>query len=156
MSTVGEVFQTCSIVSVTLFLKYFVTNLRWGFLKGKANMRAREDFNNNENATSDDVERATAAGRIVQNDLENIPFGLILMWGTALCILGAQMSSTDASSMCTAHIVLSGLFTTARVCHTIVYMLHLALPRGAIFMIGTSSLFGLGILGIIAAFEISI
>ena len=62
MATVGEVFQTSSVVSVVLFLKYFMTNLRWAILKGKANMRAREDPNNNPNATPEDVDRATAAG----------------------------------------------------------------------------------------------
>mmetsp|Transcript_17558 Transcript_17558/g.41675 ORF Transcript_17558/g.41675 Transcript_17558/m.41675 type:complete len:121 (-) Transcript_17558:223-585(-) len=120
-------------------------------------MRAKEDFNNNPDATQEDVERATAAGRIVQNDIENIPFGLIFIWGTALCILGVHSSGKDASgSMCTMHIVLSGIFATARVAHSIIYILGFSLPRGGIFMLGTSSLFGLGILAIYAAFEIEI
>ncbi|CAE7315387.1 unnamed protein product [Symbiodinium sp. CCMP2592] len=156
MATVGEVFQTSSIVSVLLFLKYFITNLRWGLLKGKANMRAKEDFNNNPDATQEDVDRATAAGRIVQNDIENIPFGLIFIWGAALCILCVRSSMKDASGLCTAHIVLSGIFATARVAHSIVYILGLSLPRGGIFMLGTSSLFGLGILSIVAAFDIDL
>mmetsp|Transcript_204 Transcript_204/g.382 ORF Transcript_204/g.382 Transcript_204/m.382 type:complete len:157 (-) Transcript_204:240-710(-) len=156
MATVGEVFQTSSVVSVVLFLKYFMTNLRWAILKGKANMRAREDPNNNPNATPEDVDRATAAGRIVQNDVENIPFGLIFIWGAALCILGVRSSMKGSSGLCTAHIVLSGIFATARVAHSIVYIIGLSLPRGGIFMLGTSSLFGLGILSIIAAFDIEI
>ena len=154
MATVGEVFQTSSVVSVVLFLKYFMTNLRWAILKGKANMRAREDPNNNPNATPEDVDRATAAGRIVQNDIENIPFGLIFIWGAALCILGVRSSMKDSSGLCTAHIVLSGIFATARIAHSIMYILGLGLPRSAVFMLGTMSLFGLGILGMVAAFEI--
>ena len=67
-----ELYKASSCVTLILFLKYFISNMRWGFAKGKANLRAKEDFNNNANATADDVERANHAGRIIQNDLENL------------------------------------------------------------------------------------
>mmetsp|Transcript_53673 Transcript_53673/g.100593 ORF Transcript_53673/g.100593 Transcript_53673/m.100593 type:complete len:161 (+) Transcript_53673:32-514(+) len=153
---VDTVFQTSSILSFLLYLKYFTTNQRWGLLKGNANMRAPEDFINNPDATADDVEAANAAGRIVQNDLENIPFGLVFMWASALCILGAQVAGKDVESSCLAHVVLSVIFFTARVLHTVVYsVLKVFVLRAVLFFVGTSALLGLGIVSMVEAFHMS-
>ena len=53
----------------------YVTNLRWGGLKAKAGQRAPEDTFQSQSPTRDDVEAADRAGRVVSNDLENIPLG---------------------------------------------------------------------------------
>ena len=48
--------------------------------------------------------------RIVSNDMENIPLGLIAAWGSLLCCANPQ-----------AHVVLILLFTLARIGHTVCY-----------------------------------
>ena len=93
----------------------------------------------------------------MQNDLENIPFALVFMWGTALAILGAALTPlNNTSDLCTAHVVLATIFTVTRVTHSIIYILQLPLSRGGVFIIGTTALFGMGIVGIVAAFEMTI
>mmetsp|Transcript_50694 Transcript_50694/g.94699 ORF Transcript_50694/g.94699 Transcript_50694/m.94699 type:complete len:157 (+) Transcript_50694:67-537(+) len=155
MTTVPAVFQTASIVSLVLFLKYFATNLRWGLLKGKAGLRAKEDFNNSSSGTEEDVAKATDAGRIVQNDLENIPFGIIFMWSCALCLYGAAAKGRDVEGSCRTAMIFSIMFGVARVGHSIVYILKLGSLRSAMFGIGMSGLIGLAILSVINAFEMS-
>ena len=50
---------------------------------------------------------------IVQNDLENIPMGLIVTWASALTV-----SSDTAQSI---HIVLVSVFVLGRICHTLCF-----------------------------------
>lgn len=55
------------------------------------------------------------AQRIVNNDQENIPYGLIAMWASALTL------SAGKDSQPLTHLILVILFTIARVAHTCVH-----------------------------------
>lgn len=147
----AELFKASSVVTLIIYLKFFVSNLRWGLAKGKANIRAKEDFNNNPNAGPDDVEKANHAGRIVQNDLENIPMGLVVIWASLLTVASTTMAP-DQEALCTAHLVLTCLWGFFRVVHTVIYELHLGLPRSIVFMCSMLCLFSLMIVMVVAAF----
>lgn len=147
-----ELYKASSCVTLILFLKYFISNMRWGFAKGKANLRAKEDFNNNANATADDVERANHAGRIIQNDLENLPIGLIVIWASLLTVNASYTVLEDGEAACLTHLVFTCLFCIFHVLHTIIYELKLGLPRSLVFVLSMCSLFGLMILMIVCAF----
>ncbi|CAK9107986.1 unnamed protein product [Durusdinium trenchii] len=150
----GEVVKTSSLVTLLVYLKFFISNLRWGLLKGKANLRAREDVNNNENATQDDVDRANHAGRIVQNDMENLPMGLVVIWACVFTIFVSSTSVQDPQAFCIAHLVFTAMWATFRVIHTIIYELQLGLLRGITFMLSMCCLWGLMILMVVAAFSL--
>ena len=149
----AELFKASSCVSLILYLKYFISNMRWALAKGKANLRAKEDPNNNANATADDVERANHAGRIIQNDLENLPMGLVVIWASLLTVNSAYSSVADLEPYCLAHLAFTCMFCCFRVFHTVIYELQLGLPRSIVFMLSMCSLFGLMILMVVAAFN---
>ena len=149
-----ELYKASTCVTLILFLKYFISNMRWGFVKGKANLRAREDFNNNSNATADDVERANHAGRIIQNDLENLPIGLVVSWASLVTVVASYTSFEDGEAVCLTHLVFTCLFCIFRVLHTIIYELKLGVPRSIVFVVSMCSLFGLMILMIVCAFRL--
>ena len=148
----AELFKASSCVSLILYLKFFISNMRWALAKGKANLRAKEDPNNNANATADDVEKANHAGRIIQNDLENLPMGLVVIWASLLTVNSAYSSVADLEPYCLAHLApvcsaVSVSFTRSST------ELQLGLPRSIVFMLSMCSLFGLMILMVVAAFN---
>ena len=149
----AELFKASSCVSLILYLKFFISNMRWALAKGKANLRAKEDPNNNANATADDVEKANHAGRIIQNDLENLPMGLVVIWASLLTVNSAYSSVADLEPYCLAHLAFTCMFCCFRVFHTVIYELQLGLPRSIVFMLSMCSLFGLMILMVVAAFN---
>lgn len=67
------------LVTVLLVFKFWLTNVMAGGAKGKAGARAPEDTFQNAAPTPEDVAALDRANRIVSNDLENIPVGLILV-----------------------------------------------------------------------------
>ena len=148
----GEMLKANVCVTLILYLKYFVSNMRWGMAKGKANLRAKEDPNNNPNATADDVAKAEHAGRIIQNDIENLPMGLVVIWASFLTVISSASSLSDPEAVFTTHLVFTCLFCVLRVIHTVIYELHLGIPRSIVFVLSMCSLFGLMILMVVCAF----
>mmetsp|Transcript_68252 Transcript_68252/g.162828 ORF Transcript_68252/g.162828 Transcript_68252/m.162828 type:complete len:156 (-) Transcript_68252:150-617(-) len=153
MTGLAEIVQTSAMVTLLMYVKFFVSNMRWGVAKGKANLRAKEDLNNNPSATQDDVDRATHAGRIIQNDMENLPMGLVVIWAGVVTIFVTYSSLGDSSAYCTAHMVLTATWACLRVLHTVVYELHIGIARSVSFILSMLCLFGLMSLAVVAAFK---
>ena len=153
---VPEMIKTSALVTFLIYLKFFISNMRWGFLKGQANLRATEDSMNNANATPDDVDRANHAGRIIQNDMENFPMGLVVIWAGVVTISGSFMYLDAPEGFCTAHLIFTAMWAALRVIHTIVYELKIGLLRSVTFMLSMCCLFGLMILTVVAAFHLPV
>ncbi|GMI02926.1 hypothetical protein TrLO_g8750 [Triparma laevis f. longispina] len=86
-------------------------------------------------------QKLTRALRIVANDLENIPIGLIVMWGSLVCCYNVN-----------AHIACSAGFALGRVGHTISYELELQPHRAWGWGLGIVSSSLLAANGVIGAF----
>jgi hypothetical protein len=84
--TSNDVLRCSMIITILMAVKFWISTVYSGSAKHKAGMRAPEDKTQNQNPTADDIATAERAQRVVQNDLENVPIGLILIWGAALCI----------------------------------------------------------------------
>lgn len=69
--------------------------------------------------------------RIVFNDLENIPVGLIVAWGSALTA-GLEGGSADL------HLIGVTLFGAARVLHGISFAKAVSIPRSTFYMCGVA------------------
>lgn len=80
--------------------------------------------------------------RLVLNDFENIPFGLILAWSSYL-----------AQGDATAQVVGLGLFTVGRYAHSVCYAYRLMPWRSYAFALGLAGSFTLGINAVYGAFE---
>mmetsp|Transcript_21195 Transcript_21195/g.23993 ORF Transcript_21195/g.23993 Transcript_21195/m.23993 type:complete len:169 (+) Transcript_21195:206-712(+) len=63
--------------------------------------------------------------RIVGNDVENLPIGLLIMWVTLL---------TPSTSNCCCHGLLAIGWTASRIMHTFFYASRIGLPRGLAYM----------------------
>ena len=72
--------------------------------------------------------------RIVMNDLENIPIGLIILWVNPLCEANGIVTSICAI-----------VFVTCRILHTILYAYSLQPFRSIAFTIGVLSIFAASI-----------
>ena len=90
------------------------------------------------------------AQRIVNNDAENIPYGLITAWASLMCIARAK---GDITALCTAHGVMVVVFAAMRIGHTIAYRYALSYARSLFWMLGVFSVIGMGINGVIATFK---
>lgn len=78
--------------------------------------------------------------RIVLNDVESIPLGVAVAWGTA----GIAHSPL-------AHSVMVLAFAASRVLHTIFYAKQSQPWRGIVWTIGVFSVFGLSLNGLLGA-----
>ena len=96
---------------------------------------------------------------VVRNDMENLPFGLILIWASALCIISTQVititgPNSETLKLIKAHIALTIIFCVVRYMHTIVFALRLLhRVRTVLWFVGVFSTLGLGIVGAISAFR---
>jgi hypothetical protein len=143
-------------VTLLLYLKFYVINVRWALQKGRAGQRAPEDTSQNLNPNAHDKAAADHTGRIVANDLENIPFGLIMLWACIISVLfapalDANLNDNHLGDLYTATIALA-IIAGARTLHTIVFSLAVPPPtRSIFFVIAQMAVFGLGMVAVIAA-----
>jgi uncharacterized MAPEG superfamily protein len=86
------------------------------------------------------------------NDLENIPHTLILMWAALFCIARASTSSMEGLAL--AHIILATGFVLGRVLHTITYEAKRTYLRTLVFSLAMFAQFGLIVNGVVAAFSV--
>ena len=84
--------------------------------------------------------KLTRALRIVANDLENIPIGLITMWGSLFCCYNVN-----------AHMACTAGFTLGRILHTVSYELELQPHRAWGWGIGISTSCLLAVNGVLGA-----
>lgn len=146
-----QAIRATAILSVFLWIKVVATNVGLGGAKVNAGGRAPEDtYQTGGAAASEDAKVAQArAQRIVNNDLENVPYTLVLAWGAVYCIAAA-----DAADSAQAHIFLFTVFTACRFAHTIVYSKGLSKPRSLVWFLGVLCSFGIAFNGAIASFQI--
>ena len=89
------------------------------------------------------------AQRIVNNDLENIPYTLVLCWGAVVCII--SNAKGPSKGLVVTHILFMTIFVVCRIGHTISYLNKLSYPRTIFWLFGLLSTVGIIINGIIAA-----
>ena len=155
-----DAFKVTMICSAVLLFKCFFSNTLIGGKRIKSGARPPEDqdlfkkageqdFTGSSKVFASEAEGKAAkeeelrAMRISQNDLESIPVGLIMNWGSLLC-----HNSTSW------HIGLTIAFTLCRIGHTIAYS-YKRQPSRAIFWFGAIiSMFGFAINGVIGVLKI--
>ena len=153
-------FKVTMICSAALLFKCVYTNTMVGGKRIKSGARppedealfktaGKQDFTGGSKVFKSEAEEKSAkeeenrAVRIAQNDLESIPVGLIMNWGSLLC-----HGSTNW------HIYLTIAFTICRYGHTIAYSLKRQ-PSRAIFWFGAIlSMFGFAINGVVGVLRI--
>lgn len=86
------------------------------------------------------------------NDLENIPMGLLVMWASILCIAITQTGDAQYGHSI-AHIVLAVMFTFARVSHTVTYALKLTSARTLSWTVGVLGVLAMSVNAAVAAFQ---
>ena len=156
---IAQAVQATAVLSVILWLKVFVTNIGLGGAKMYAGTRPAEDTyqKSAETATEEEKQNLDRAQRIVNNDLENIPYTMVLAWGSVYCIgqsvAGAGSNNSSVDSAALAHIALFTVFTISRYAHSIVYMRGLSTARSIVWLIGVLCPFGIAINGAIVSFK---
>ena len=147
--------QTTMVTTLVLWGKVFYSNVMLGGAKLKAGKRAPEDTYQvtMEKAKPEAIAAVDRCQRIVNNDIENIPYGLIVAWASVYCI-GRATAAGASSDLYTAHVVLVITFGVARIAHTMTYALALSFARSAAWVVGIFSVIGLAINGIVASFMI--
>ena len=104
---------------------------------GKATAAASADASEKE---LKGLARETRWVRIVQNDMENIPIGMIVMWGAALTPWSPVVHATAA-----------GTFCAARYAHTVAYAKKMQPQRAIAWATGVIAVLTLGINGLVGA-----
>ena len=91
----------------------------------------------------------------MQNDLENIPIGMIVFIVSVLSVLSTR--STNASKVedfIQALVAFLIIFIIARYAHSILYLMAMPQPiRTTFWFIGVCAVIGAGIVGCVAIFE---
>jgi uncharacterized MAPEG superfamily protein len=148
-----QAMQVTSIVSLSLWVKVLYSNLMLGGAKMKAGRRAPEDTYqmSQDKIKPEALAEVDRTQRIVNNDLENVPYGLIMAWGSLICL--SRLPTPD-SGLYTAHSVLVAVFAGMRVGHTVAYRYALSYTRSLLWISGVLSTIGLGVVAIIASFRI--
>ena len=149
-----QAVQATAVLSAVLWFKVFATNIGLGGAKNNAGTRPAEDTyqRNAADATEEDKSNLDRAQRIVNNDLENVPYTMIIAWGSVYTI-GLVGSSSSADSHAMAHIVLYTIFVVSRYAHSIVYIKGLSTARSIVWLFGALCSFGIAINGAIASFK---
>jgi uncharacterized MAPEG superfamily protein len=125
-----------------------------GGAKLEAGARAPEDFYQKKVDETNPEKKSTQdrAQRIVNNDLENIPYTMVLAWASVFCIyFGENLDQRDGNAL--AHIVLYTVFVASRIGHTVFYAKGASIARTCAFLLALLCSFGIGINGCIAAFN---
>ncbi|KAF0696892.1 Aste57867_12391 [Aphanomyces stellatus] len=146
-----QVVMACTVV---LYLKYWVCLILGAMSKYPAGSRPPEDGPPGKQSfglAADDDKVVKAAkvnemrwNRIVGNDIENIPIGLIMSWACVVC--RADPATTKAAVV---------VFTSARVFHSIFYAIALSRPRGFAYLVQTGCIMTLAWNGLTGAFAAS-
>ncbi|RHY24286.1 hypothetical protein DYB30_008443 [Aphanomyces astaci] len=148
--------RIATLCTLALYVKYIVTLTIQGGSKFKTATRPPEDMAFAATTapqqrafipeTSEEkVEAAKAKearwGRIVGNDLENLPFGIIMAWVSI--VAGGNGTATS---------VLFVVFTVSRIVHSIAFANAVFLPRTIAFQVGMLSTVALAVNAVIGSF----
>ncbi|TFJ85254.1 hypothetical protein NSK_003677 [Nannochloropsis salina CCMP1776] len=153
--------QATAVASLTLLVKHILTVFVQGGARFGAGMRPPEDVcfmpkagkqsfdgtakaaerGNEDKALKKALQNEQRWTRIVANDLENIPLGLIIAWG-----------SLQSPRSPPAHVVLVLAFTVSRILHTVTYAAGKQPHRALAFFGGVLAVVGMGVNGVLGAF----
>ncbi|KAG7380746.1 hypothetical protein PHYPSEUDO_006800 [Phytophthora pseudosyringae] len=156
--TLNAAVKTYSTCSLILFIKFFVTVSIQGGKSFAAGARPPEDtallnqdglpaqtygLVEEDKPASEQLKKARAEDyrwkRVVQNDLETIPLGLLVFIGSV--IVGGQEETNCA---------LMGVFTAARVAHTFAYVNQKQPHRALLWALGQLCVLASGLNGFIS------
>ncbi|KAF0696893.1 Aste57867_12392 [Aphanomyces stellatus] len=146
-------FKTAILCTLVLYVKYVFTTLVGARKNQLAGLRAPEDTPDQKqnfglvvDHPEEDLQKARVEAarwsRIVANDLENLPFGLIVVWASIL--VGGDSGVVGISMI---------VFTAARLSHTLFYALALRPGRSIAYLIGVASIIVMVSSGIHGAFK---
>lgn len=154
VSTVA--LQATMIATWVLLLKMLATTIIQGGKRFYAGTRPSEDVQYAPDLGAQSVlvvpdpdkevarEAEARWNRIVMNDVENIPMGLIAAWGSLMC-----------NANPTAHVVLVVIFTLARLGHTISYAKAKQPARALCWMTALGASVGLCVNGLLGLFPLN-
>lgn len=147
--------RVTAILTILLFNKVLFVNVLLGKAKKRAGARAPEDLYQvrPEDVTAEDKSEQERAQRMVNNDMENIPYGMIIAWGAMLCISFVTDGDMRETFSIT-HIIFYSFFVLARYAHSFTYKNSLSVPRSIAYLIGTLSVLAMGVNGAVASFHI--
>ena len=98
----------------------------------------------NGDITDDDKEKKARAlarsDRVIGNDLENIPIGIVLMWVAAIVLGDNDDDSNKSDGLATWAII----FTASRVVYSFTYLLGITVVRSLAFVPGFVSIIRFG------------
>ncbi|CAK4067023.1 unnamed protein product [Aphanomyces euteiches] len=154
MATVTDI-RIATLCTLVLYVKFIVCLFIQGSSKFTAGTRAPEDMafaraNPNQQAftTATDPAELQAAkdnenrwNRIVGNDMENLPFGILLAWVSI--IAGGNGTATSVFFI---------VFTICRIIHSVAFAKGVFLPRTAAWQIALLCNIGLAITAVVGAF----
>ncbi|CAK4067027.1 unnamed protein product [Aphanomyces euteiches] len=147
--------RVAAVCTLVLYVKLVAALLAQGGSKFKSGARAPEDvaYVNRKQTPEEQAlfippEALEAAkevenrwNRIVGNDLENIPIGIVVAWVS----IAAGGNSTATSALFI-------LFTVCRIVHTLAFANGVFLPRTLAWTVGVLSTLGLAINAVVGAF----
>ncbi|KAI8891543.1 hypothetical protein BC833DRAFT_613713 [Globomyces pollinis-pini] len=139
------ILQTLAICTTILFVKVIVTLVIQGHSHYTPGPIDPEDFNLVPEKNAEEqhlIERELRWKRIVANDLENIPFGLIIF-----LLAFITQSNEIVNTVCVI------LFTVGRVGHTLAYAYSLQPYRSVFWAIGVLSVLAASINSIVGVFS---
>lgn len=135
-----DALEAVMVATILIFVKVFITQLLQGGSRFKGGFRAAEDealrpelgkqgHGLQSGVTPEAQAEETRWARIVANDAENLPYGLIIAWAG---VLVAENSTTHAVSVY--------LFAFSRIAHTAAYMYALQPWRTIAWAVGVLSM----------------
>ncbi|KAH7491813.1 hypothetical protein PRIC1_002782 [Phytophthora ramorum] len=149
-----KTYSTCSLI---LFIKFFITASIQGGKSFAAGARPPEDTGllsqeglppqnyglKDDQPASEELTKARAEDyrwkRVIQNDLETIPLGLLVFIGSV--VVGGQEETNCA---------LMGVFTAARIAHTFAYVNQKQPHRALLWTLGQLCVLASGLNGFIS------
>jgi hypothetical protein len=133
--------QASVVVTFVLWLKFVASCLWLSITKGKAGVQAPSDGSGNPVAAL----AADRAQRIVNNDLENIVWGLIIMWASWFTVYVSNKGVPRRNNAMKAHMAFTALFLVGRLAHTATYATALSRPRSVAWLVGLLATFGMAL-----------
>ena len=149
---ITQALQATAVLSAVLWVKVVATNLGLGGAKNNAGTRPAEDTYQKDSGDASEADKANLdrAQRIVNNDLENIPYTMVLAWGSMYCI---GFTGADADGNALVHIVLYSIFVASRIAHSVIYIKGMSKARSLAYLAGAVCSMGMAINGAIASFK---
>ena len=153
----AESVQCAVVATAVLYVKFWITTAIQGKKRFEGGGRPPEDqkfglqdgdVEQNFEATT---QEATRWNRIVANDLENLPLGLLLVWSCALA-QGVSPNANGNDAFSSWHIAFTSAFVAGRIGHTVCFAYSLQPYRTISYTVALIALLSLAVLSVVAVF----